>query len=161
MTVVVLSSLTSLLSPNYKFFKPIHSTFNFNYFSNIHLHHPPRFMSYPDRHCLEFASRLILFIVAIPYFKEISSLPGGMALVDAHALTLSSSLSFRLCGHTRRDQDKYTGEYEMGFDEEEKGLQIPTQAQSVVEGSGAVLVSEFKPVPDIDYLQATILLQIL
>ncbi|KAE9593618.1 hypothetical protein Lalb_Chr18g0044971 [Lupinus albus] len=111
MTVVVLSSLTSLLSPNYKFFKPIHSTFNFNYFSNIHLHHPPRFM--------------------------------------------------RLCGHTRRDQDKYTGEYEMGFDEEEKGLQIPTQAQSVVEGSGAVLVSEFKPVPDIDYLQATILLQIL
>lgn len=37
--------------------------------------------------------------------------------------------------------------------DEEVGNQIPTQAQSVVEGSGAVLVSEFKPVPDVDYLQ--------
>ena len=37
--------------------------------------------------------------------------------------------------------------------DEEVGSQIPTQAQSVVEGSGAVLVSEFKPVPDVDYLQ--------
>ncbi|CAK9136296.1 unnamed protein product [Ilex paraguariensis] len=39
----------------------------------------------------------------------------------------------------------------LGSDEEV--TQIPTQAQSVVEGSGAVLVSEYKPVPDVDYLQ--------
>ncbi|CAL0302224.1 unnamed protein product [Lupinus luteus] len=114
MTVIVLSSLTSLLSPNFKFFKSSHSTFNFNfnYFSHIHLPPPPP----PPRF-------------------------------------------LRLCGHTRRDRDKYTGEYEMGFDEEEKGLKIPTQAQSVVEGSGAVLVSEFKPVPDIDYLQELLAIQ--
>lgn len=37
--------------------------------------------------------------------------------------------------------------------DEEFTTQIPTQAQSVVEGSGAVLVSEYKPVPDVDYLQ--------
>ena len=37
--------------------------------------------------------------------------------------------------------------------DDEVGSQIPTQAQSVVEGSGAVLVSEFKPAPDVDYLQ--------
>lgn len=40
--------------------------------------------------------------------------------------------------------------------DEDVGTQIPTQAQSVVEGSGAVMVSEFKPVPDVDYLQVCI-----
>lgn len=37
--------------------------------------------------------------------------------------------------------------------DEEVGNQIPTQAQSIVEGSGTVLISEFKPIPDVDYLQ--------
>ena len=37
--------------------------------------------------------------------------------------------------------------------DEEIGTQVPTQAQSVVEGSGTVLVSEYKPIPDLDYLQ--------
>lgn len=40
-----------------------------------------------------------------------------------------------------------------GSDEEDTGTQIPTQAQSIVEGSGAVMVSELRPVPDVDYLQ--------
>lgn len=40
--------------------------------------------------------------------------------------------------------------------DEDVGTQIPTQAQSVVEGSGAVMVTEFKPVPDVDYLQVCI-----
>lgn len=39
------------------------------------------------------------------------------------------------------------------FGSDEVSTKIPTQAQSVVEGSGAVLASEFKPVPDVDYLQ--------
>lgn len=39
---------------------------------------------------------------------------------------------------------------------DEKDTQIPTQAQSIVEGSGSVMVSEFKPVPDVDYLQVSI-----
>lgn len=39
--------------------------------------------------------------------------------------------------------------------DEEVTTQIPTQAQSLVAGSGesAVLVSEYKPSPDMDYLQ--------
>lgn len=58
-----------------------------------------------------------------------------------------------------RDQDRCSPNYEMenglglyGSDEE-LGIQIPTQAQSIAEGSGAVRVSEYKPVPDVDYLQ--------
>lgn len=39
---------------------------------------------------------------------------------------------------------------------DETGTQIPTQAQSIVEGSGSVMVSEFKPVPDVDYLQVSV-----
>lgn len=59
----------------------------------------------------------------------------------------------------KRDQDRYTPGYKLDAglglfgSDEELGTQIPTQAQSLVEGSGAVLVSEFKPVPDVDYLQ--------
>ena len=59
----------------------------------------------------------------------------------------------------RRDQDMDNWNFEeekvfskFGSDEE-AGNQIPTQAQTIVEGSGAVLMSEFKPVPDVDYLQ--------
>ena len=40
--------------------------------------------------------------------------------------------------------------------DEEIGSQVPTQAQSIVEGSGTVLVSEYKPIPDLDYLQVSI-----
>lgn len=42
-----------------------------------------------------------------------------------------------------------------GFNDEKTGTQIPTQAQSIVEGSGSVMVTEFKPVPDVDYLQVS------
>ena len=41
--------------------------------------------------------------------------------------------------------------------DDDLATQIPTQTQSLVEGSasasGAVLLSQFKPVPDVDYLQ--------
>lgn len=37
-----------------------------------------------------------------------------------------------------------------GSDEEVK---VPTQSQSLVEGSDTVFVSEYKPSPDLDYLQ--------
>lgn len=40
-----------------------------------------------------------------------------------------------------------------GSDDELAFTQVPTQAQSVVEGSGSLLVSEYKPVTDVDYLQ--------
>ncbi|XP_031249371.1 uncharacterized protein LOC116107202 isoform X2 [Pistacia vera] len=53
------------------------------------------------------------------------------------------------------------GENVVGFfgSDEDGGTQIPTQAQSVVEGSGAVMVSEFKPAPDVDYLQELLAIQ--
>lgn len=37
--------------------------------------------------------------------------------------------------------------------DEDSGTQIPMQAQFIVEGSSTVVVSEYKPVPDVDYLQ--------
>lgn len=40
--------------------------------------------------------------------------------------------------------------------DEENGVQVPTQAQSVVEGSNTIVVSEYKPIPDIDYLQVSV-----
>ncbi|CAH9102077.1 unnamed protein product [Cuscuta europaea] len=43
--------------------------------------------------------------------------------------------------------------------DEEAASQIPTQAQSVVEGSRTVLVAEYKPVPDVDYLQELLAIQ--
>ncbi|KAL6275075.1 hypothetical protein ACE6H2_025767 [Prunus campanulata] len=70
-----------------------------------------------------------------------------------------------LCGHMRRDQDIDSPSNEdnkgasMFGSDEEVGTQIPTQAQSVVEGSGAVLVSEFRPVADVDYLQELLAIQ--
>lgn len=40
--------------------------------------------------------------------------------------------------------------------DDEFATQVPTQAQTIVEGSGAVLLSEYKPAPDVDYLQVCI-----
>lgn len=70
-----------------------------------------------------------------------------------------------LCGHMTRDQDRYTGEYEresglcMFGSDEEVGVQIPTQAESVVQGSGALVAAELKPVPDVDYIQELLAIQ--
>ncbi|KAJ0977054.1 hypothetical protein J5N97_012528 [Dioscorea zingiberensis] len=50
------------------------------------------------------------------------------------------------------------GAFVFGSDEE-VGVEVPTQAQSVVEGSGTVLVSEYKPIPDLDYLQELLAIQ--
>ncbi|KAL6221475.1 hypothetical protein ACLB2K_009226 [Fragaria x ananassa] len=70
-----------------------------------------------------------------------------------------------LCGHMGRDQDidnrsteDKSGMQMFGSDEE-IGTQIPTQAQSVVEGSGSVMVSEFRPAADVDYLQELLAIQ--
>ncbi|KAF8010832.1 hypothetical protein BT93_J1471 [Corymbia citriodora subsp. variegata] len=65
----------------------------------------------------------------------------------------------------RRDQDVNNSgfgeesEMQMLGSEDDAGTQIPTQAQSLVEGSGAVLVSEYKPVPEVDYLQELLAIQ--
>ncbi|XP_061363562.1 uncharacterized protein LOC133307139 isoform X2 [Gastrolobium bilobum] len=64
-----------------------------------------------------------------------------------------------LYGHVNRDQDRYSPDCELKGSDEELGTRIPTQAQSVVEGSGTVRVSEFQPVPDVDYLQELLAIQ--
>ncbi|XP_073046160.1 uncharacterized protein [Primulina eburnea] len=70
-----------------------------------------------------------------------------------------------LCRHGKRQQqicnlrDGKKSEIQMGGSDDEISTQIPTQAQSLVEGSGAVLVSEYKPVPDVDYLQELLAIQ--
>ncbi|KAL5731956.1 hypothetical protein ACHQM5_004630 [Ranunculus cassubicifolius] len=70
-----------------------------------------------------------------------------------------------LCGYKRKDQEpsisKNEGENEiqmLGYDEEVT-TKVPTQAQSLVEGSGSVKMSEFKPAPDVDYLQELLAIQ--
>ncbi|KAL5834294.1 hypothetical protein ACOSQ4_013791 [Xanthoceras sorbifolium] len=86
---------------------------------------------------------------------------------SCHSRRNSPSVSNKtwLCGHMRRDQDMDSWRYEeenvvsMFGSDEDSGTQIPTQAQSVVEGSGSVMVSEYKPVPDVDYLQELLAIQ--
>ncbi|XP_050368140.1 uncharacterized protein LOC126786373 [Argentina anserina] len=80
--------------------------------------------------------------------------------------TLSHSKRHKwLCGHMRRDQDIHNQSTEdksgmqMFGSDEDIGTQIPTQAQSVVEGSGSVMVSEFRPAADVDYLQELLAIQ--
>ncbi|XP_034698536.1 uncharacterized protein LOC117924090 [Vitis riparia] len=70
-----------------------------------------------------------------------------------------------LCGYMRRDQDmdssrndEVNGVHMFGSDNE-VFTQVPTQAQSVVEGSGSLLVSGYKPVTDMDYLQELLAIQ--
>ncbi|CBI24754.3 hypothetical protein CK203_052192 [Vitis vinifera] len=60
-------------------------------------------------------------------------------------------------GGSWRDEEENPGR--IFCSDEEVASQVPTQAQSLVEGSGAVLVSEFKPVPDVDYLQELLAIQ--
>uniref|UniRef100_A0A5B7B667 Uncharacterized protein n=1 Tax=Davidia involucrata TaxID=16924 RepID=A0A5B7B667_DAVIN len=84
-----------------------------------------------------------------------------------HSFSNLSSKPTWLCGHTKRDQsiDSLRNEDEnrpqMFGSDEEVTTQVPTQAQSVVEGSGAVLISEYKPKPDpdVDYLQELLAIQ--
>lgn len=60
-----------------------------------------------------------------------------------------------------RDRPDYQLENGLAYfgSDEELATQIPTQAQSLVEGSGSIRVAEFKPVPDVDYLQELLAIQ--
>ncbi|XP_042492251.1 uncharacterized protein LOC122071865 [Macadamia integrifolia] len=71
------------------------------------------------------------------------------------------------CGYSMKDQDMGScmseGEnmVSMFGSDDDIGTQVPTQVQSLVEGpgSGPLLVSEFKPAPDVDYLQELLAIQ--
>ncbi|XP_050207137.1 uncharacterized protein LOC126656584 [Mercurialis annua] len=79
--------------------------------------------------------------------------------------SLSPSNLTWLCGYMRRDQDMdcWKAEEEnfvsrFGSDED-TGTQIPTQVQSLVEGSSTAVMTEYKPAPDVDYLQELLAIQ--
>ncbi|PKU85259.1 uncharacterized protein LOC110104555 isoform X1 [Dendrobium catenatum] len=86
----------------------------------------------------------------------------GRTRPSSRFLSLSPLLS---CGFMRKQEDTSSLENEghndlfMFGSDEVVGPQVPTQAQSVVEGSGTVVVSEYKPIPDIDYLQELLAIQ--
>ncbi|KAJ0876216.1 hypothetical protein HanPSC8_Chr11g0485871 [Helianthus annuus] len=102
--------------------------------------------------------------------------PCTTSAAAASRLSSSSSSSFRvsgpqipfnrkqwLCGNKRRQgvclKIDDGNEVNMLGSDDEFGTPVPTQAQTVVEGSGAVLVSEYKPSPDVDYLQELLAIQ--
>ncbi|RWR83931.1 hypothetical protein CKAN_01271200 [Cinnamomum micranthum f. kanehirae] len=78
--------------------------------------------------------------------------------------TLSSKQKW-LCACARRDEDSGNCRSEVNnvgrmFGSDEENIsQVPTQAQSLVEGSGTLLVSEPKPSLDLDYLQELLAIQ--
>ncbi|KAK4387877.1 hypothetical protein Sango_2394300 [Sesamum angolense] len=125
-----------------------------------------------------------LLLLPLPHldtFKLSAAVPttaSGGSFSHFHSLSFSSRSdrrfvssscpSFRkkwLCGYDKTHQsidnleDGDKNEIQMFGSDEEVTTQIPTQAQSLVEGSGAVLVSEYKPVADVDYLQELLAIQ--
>ncbi|KAI8009773.1 hypothetical protein LOK49_LG06G01941 [Camellia lanceoleosa] len=140
----------------------------------------------PFASCLSDSSNL--FHTANPSpFSNKSSFPSSSSSSSSTSSSSSSSYSHRRCvgrsrffhnlsnlsstrqtwlsGCSKRDQNIGSGRNEdeitlqMFGSDEEVTTQIPTQAQSVVKGSGEVLVSEYKPAPDVDYLQELLAIQ--
>ncbi|KAI3844609.1 hypothetical protein MKW92_005332 [Papaver armeniacum] len=76
-----------------------------------------------------------------------------------------NSSNLWLCGCMRRDEDasssKNEGDSEVRMfgSDEDFATKVPTQAQTMVEGSGSYMVSEFKPSSDVDYLQELLAIQ--
>ncbi|KAI3908184.1 hypothetical protein MKW98_029485 [Papaver atlanticum] len=76
-----------------------------------------------------------------------------------------NSSNLWLCGCMRRDEDASSsknegdGEVRMFGSDEDFATKVPTQAQTMVEGSGSYMVSEFKPSSDVDYLQELLAIQ--
>ncbi|CAK7340162.1 unnamed protein product [Dovyalis caffra] len=115
------------------------------------------------------AMRLLLTTSTVIDFPSKSLRTTTIPNSNQSCLTRRNSLSFSkpkwLCGNKRKDQDMDSWKIEdenvecMFGSNEDTGSQIPTQAQTIVEGSGTVVVSEFKPVPDVDYLQELLAIQ--
>uniref|UniRef100_A0A2P2JNI8 Cysteine sulfinate desulfinase/cysteine desulfurase and related enzymes n=2 Tax=Rhizophora mucronata TaxID=61149 RepID=A0A2P2JNI8_RHIMU len=90
----------------------------------------------------------------------------GCARVSPAIINRSSlSKPTWLCGNKRREQDMDAWEAKnenlagIFSSNEDTDIQVPTQAQTLVEGSEAVVVSKIKTVPDVDYLQELLAIQ--
>uniref|UniRef100_A0A7C8ZY46 Uncharacterized protein n=1 Tax=Opuntia streptacantha TaxID=393608 RepID=A0A7C8ZY46_OPUST len=76
-----------------------------------------------------------------------------------------SCFSFRIGANMRNSENMDKGRTGiedvtgMFGSDDESGTKIPTQGQSVVEGSGALIMSEFKPALDVDYIQELLAIQ--
>ncbi|XAR71503.1 hypothetical protein NMG60_11028808 [Bertholletia excelsa] len=98
-------------------------------------------------------------------FSTFSSHSHGRCIASSRYPHNPSNVSSRRTWFAKRDQNIDSGRNEDGWklqmfgSDEEITTQIPNQAQSVVKGSGEVLVSEYKPVPDVDYLQELLAIQ--
>lgn len=120
----------------------------------------------PQNLCpLEICSFPKLFASASPNPSHYFSLSSSFRGCGGRNSVFSSRQKW-LCGSARRNQDLdnlRNGDVNNGVQisgsDDEVTTRIPTQAQSIVEGSGAVLVSEYKPVPDVDYLQELLAIQ--
>ncbi|GMP54942.1 hypothetical protein CsSME_00019928 [Camellia sinensis var. sinensis] len=115
----------------------------------------------PFASCLSDSSNL--FHTANPSpFSNKSSFPSSSSASSSSSSSSSSYSHRRWVGRSRFFHSlsnlSSTRQTMFGSDEEVT-TQIPTQAQSVVKGSGEVLVSEYKPVPDVDYLQELLAIQ--
>ncbi|XP_078441158.1 uncharacterized protein LOC144711107 [Wolffia australiana] len=93
--------------------------------------------------------------------------PRVFSLFSPRRLNLSPSprrqkIQTLVCGHGGHDgiwrSEVERGTKMLGFDQDAPG-QVPTQAQSLVEGSSTVVVSEYKPIPDLEYLQELLAIQ--
>ncbi|KAL0341397.1 UNVERIFIED_CONTAM: hypothetical protein Sradi_4656500 [Sesamum radiatum] len=113
------------------------------------------------------------------FSTSIPTTAGGTSFSNFHCISFSSRSRGRytfscyspfrknkwLCGYERIHQsienlgDGDKNEVQMFGTDEDVSTSVPTQAQSLVEGSSAVMVSEYRPVPDVDYLQELLAIQ--
>ncbi|XP_057499633.1 uncharacterized protein LOC130783885 isoform X1 [Actinidia eriantha] len=103
-----------------------------------------------------------------PYFPSSSSIPSSCSYRSFHSVSNLSSRQTWLTGCTKGNQkiqnidsgkkeDKIR--MEMFGSDDEVTTQIPTNVQTVEKGSGDVLVSEYEPLSDVDYLQELLAIQ--
>ncbi|XP_071720793.1 uncharacterized protein [Rutidosis leptorrhynchoides] len=107
------------------------------------------------------STRLLLLPLLTPTCSAASSSSSFCFRVSASQFSFNKKLL--LCG--KRHQNIVRLKIEDGNDasmfgsDDEFTTQIPTQAQTLSESSSAVLVSEYKPSPDVDYLQELLAIQ--
>ncbi|KAL5228659.1 hypothetical protein ABZP36_016924 [Zizania latifolia] len=85
--------------------------------------------------------------------------------VTRETLPAAIGLDRLLCGYTRRD-GREDGVSDQGRDDafmfgpdDDNGSNIPTQVETLVRGTATVATSEYKSIPDLDYLQELLAIQ--
>ncbi|XP_057502752.1 uncharacterized protein LOC130786482 [Actinidia eriantha] len=105
-----------------------------------------------------------------PYFPSSPSISSSCSYRSFHSVSNRSPRQPWLTGCTKGNQNVDSGKNEDGKNEDEIRMQmfgsddevttqIPTNVQTVEKGSGDVLVSEYEPLSDIDYLQELLAIQ--